>query len=130
MNESMKKLWQSVRAGASDLAESAADTVSCLGDKASALADITQLNISLAEKKNKVNRLLQEVGSMVYATHTGSPTDSDALLAKLAEIDDAKREVQEVQDKIDARRGIEKCVVCGKNLLPGDQFCRDCGAPR
>ena len=57
MNESMKKLWQSVRASASDLAESAADTVSCLGDKASALADITQLNLSLAEKKNKVNRL-------------------------------------------------------------------------
>ena len=130
MNESMKKLWQSVCASASDLAESAADTVSCLGDKASALADITQLNLSLAEKKNKVNRLLQEVGAMVYATHTGSPTDSDALLAKLAEIDEAKREVQEVQDKIDARRGIEKCVVCGKNLLPGDQFCRDCGAPR
>ena len=130
MNESMKKLWQSVRASASDLAESAADTVSCLGDKASALADITQLNLSLAEKKNKVNRLLQEVGAMVYATHTGSPTDSDALLAKLSEIDEAKREVQEVQDKIDARRGIEKCVVCGKALLPGDQFCRDCGAPR
>ena len=38
--------------------------------------------------------------------------------------------LQEVQAKIDARRGIEKCVVCGKNLLPGDQFCRDCGAPR
>ena len=130
MNESMKRLWQNVRDGACEFAETAADTASCLGDKATTLAEITRLNFNLTEKKNKVNRLLQEVGAMVYATHTGSPTDSDALLAKLAEIDDAKREVQEVQDKIDARRGIEKCVVCGKNLLPGDQFCRDCGAPR
>ena len=130
MNESMKRLWQNVRAGASEFAETAADTASCLGDKATTLAEITRLNFNLTEKKNKVNRLLQEVGAMVYATHAGSPTDSDALLAKLAEVDEAKSEVKEIQEKIDLLRGIEKCIVCGKTLLPGDQFCRDCGAPR
>ena len=24
----------------------------------------------------------------------------------------------------------EDCIVCGSRLLPGDQFCRECGAPR
>ena len=127
MNESLKKLWDTVRASADNLAESAADTISCLGDKASGFVNITQLNLSLAEKKNKVNTLLREVGAMVYATHTGSPTESEALLAKLSEIDAAQAEVDAVQAKINAARGIETCIVCGSRLLPGDQFCRECG---
>ena len=54
MNESMKRLWQNVRVGASEFAQSAASTAACLGDKAITLADITRLNFTLAEKKNAI----------------------------------------------------------------------------
>ena len=30
---------------------------------------------------------LRQVGEMIYATHTGTPTESEVLLAKLQEID-------------------------------------------
>ena len=126
-----KKNWQicleQVCADTRKVVESGAEKV---GEAAETVMDAAKAKLALLELNSALRTQLMKVGELVYATHTGSPTDSDALLAKLAEIDAAKAEADEVQAKIDMRRGVEKCVVCGKNLLPGDQFCRDCGTPR
>ena len=101
-----------------------------ISQKAEDVTLTAKLRRRIRDLEEEIDLQLAEVGALVYATHTGSPTESEALLAKLSEIDAAQAEVDAVQAKINAARGIETCIVCGSRLLPGDQFCRECGAPR
>lgn len=43
--------------------------------------------------KGAVSTALREVGEMIYATHTGTLTESEVLLAKLQEIDGLRQQI-------------------------------------
>ena len=51
---------------------------------------MAKLNIRIVERKNCVKTKLQELGELLYATHTGTPTESEVLFAKMEEIDALK----------------------------------------
>ena len=64
---------------------------------------------------------------MLYATHTGHPTDSDALLEKLREVDSLRAERARLEHLLDRRREEAVCPVCGAPARKDDVFCRACG---
>ena len=67
---------------------------------------------------------------MIYATHTGTPTDSDVLLEKLQEIDRLREEAEAIQAEIGRLKGQEaenRCSTCGASTRAEDAFCRACG---
>ena len=128
MNERLQELLDAVQRTASQVGGSAADAAYGMGKRAGELLSVAKLNIRIMDLKGAVSTALREVGEMIYATHTGSPTESEALLAKLQEIDGLKEQIAALEAEIGRQHAAAgECPVCGSEAREGDQFCRQCG---
>lgn len=120
MNERLQELLDAVQRTASQVGGSAADAAYGMGKRAGELLSVAKLNIRIMDLKGAVSTALREVGEMIYATHTGTLTESEVLLAKLQEIDGLEWEIARLQ-------GGAVCPFCGAAARSGDVFCRECG---
>ena len=68
-----------------------------------------------------------QIGELLYATHTGAPTESEVLLVKLQEIDGLKAEIARMQAEIRKEEEAHTCPTCGAFVKEGDAFCGACG---
>ena len=124
MNERLQELLDAVQRTASQVGGSAADAAYGMGKRAGELLSVAKLNIRIMDLKGAVSTALREVGEMIYATHTGTPTDSDVLLAKMQEIDSLKARLRELEGDPVIHL---LCPRCGREVRPDDVYCRDCG---
>ena len=130
MNETLQELLCAIQRAAGQVSDTAADAAYGGGKRAEALLSTAKLNIRATELKAQVNEQLKAVGEMIYATHTGTPTDSDVLLAKLQEIDELNAHLAELNELLGRQTepAAPRCGGCGAAVREGDQFCRECGA--
>ena len=108
------------KAGA--VARSAADAI---GLGAKKLTDAARKQLEISDLRAGMNCCLRELGELLYATHTGTPTDSDLLLVKMREIDELKARLTALEGEPVIHL---LCPVCGHEVREEDLFCRDCGA--
>lgn len=127
MNEKLAELLDTVQRTAIQVSDTAADAAYGVSKKAGELLSVAKLNIKVADLKAEVNVQLRELGEMLYATHTGDPTDSEVLLEKLQEIDALKARIVELNAEIGREQAAHACPTCGAAIRDGDQFCRECG---
>lgn len=127
MNERLQELLDSVLSTANQVGDAAVGAAGAVGQRASALLSVAKLNIRIADLKGEVNLQLRQVGEMIYATHTGTPTESETLLSKLREIDGLHGQIASLEAEIARLQGGTVCPVCGAPAKPGDGFCRECG---
>ncbi len=128
MDEKLQEILDTVQKTAVEVGTAAGDLFSAAGQRASALLSVSKLNVRAADLKAQRSVLLQEVGAMVYGTHTGTVADSDTLLAKLREIDGVEQELSRVNAEIARlRQNTRVCPLCGADARSGDAFCRNCG---
>lgn len=128
MDEKLQEILDTVQKTAVEVGSAAGDLFSAAGQRASALLSVSKLNVRTADLKAQRSVLLQEVGAMVYGTHTGTVADSDTLLAKLREIDGVEQELSRVSAEIARlRQNARVCPLCGADARSGDAFCRNCG---
>ena len=128
MDEKLLEILDTVQKTAVEVGTAAGDLFSAAGQRASALLSVSKLNVRAADLKAQRSVLLQEVGAMVYGTHTGTVADSDTLLAKLREIDGVEQDLSRVNAEIARlRQNARVCPLCGADARSGDAFCRNCG---
>lgn len=89
------------------------------------LADVVRLRWQAAQVEGEMDGKLMEAGEMVYATHSGTPTGSEELLAKLQEIDALKARLSELNEALGRTGAV--CPACGAAVREGDGFCGACG---
>ena len=127
MNEKLYELLETVQRTAIQAGAATADVAYVAGRKAGELLSVAKLNIRIAGRKSDVNTAMRELGEMLYATHTGTPTDSEVLLAKMQEIDAMKAEIADMEAQIGKEIEKPSCETCGAAVQDSDVFCRECG---
>lgn len=127
MNEKMAALLESVQRTAVRAGGVAADAAYGAGKKANELLSVAKLKVRIMDRRGEVDRALKEAGEILYATHTGAPTDSEILLAKLEEIDALYAEIAELQARIGKEEAGRTCDTCGAAVGGDAAFCGECG---
>ena len=128
MDEKLRELQEQVRQTCRRASAAAADAAYLASHQALRLMDSAKLRLHLAELENRRDRELCRVGQLVYATHTGDPTDSEQLLEQLRAVDGVNDQIAEVEAELVRRNGGQVCPRCGGASAGGDRFCRHCGA--
>ena len=126
MNEKLYELFETVQRTAVQAGNVASDAAYGIGKKANELLAVAKLNIKIMELQRTVKQQMQELGELLYATHTGTPTESEVLFAKMEEIDALKAEIAELEAAV-GREQKTSCETCGAEIQEGDSFCRECG---
>lgn len=130
MNEQLLKLLDSVQRTACQVSDAASNAAYGVSKRAGELLSVAKLRINAATLEGRVEGCKAEIGEMIYATHTGTPTDSDILLAKLQEIDELHAQIATLEAEIARLQGTEStaiCPICGAPTREADVFCRECG---
>lgn len=128
LDERLQKVLDSVQKTAGTAACAATDAARTVGEKATLLLSVGKMNMKLAEVNREIAVQLQSVGELVYATHTGDPTDSEVLLSRLQVIDALRAQADALAAELSKAKGGAVCPACGCVGEPGDVFCRGCGA--
>ena len=76
MDERLEALLENLKATAGQVSDAAAGTASAVTSGAAAVVSHAQTKLKLVDLKAEVNLQLRELGELLYATHTGNPTDS------------------------------------------------------
>lgn len=87
MAQKLHSLLHTVRHAATNVGRMAGTTVFVAGQKAESLVDCGKSRLHRMDLQAELNLQFREVGELMYATHTGHPTDSRILLEKLETID-------------------------------------------
>jgi uncharacterized small protein (DUF1192 family) len=128
MDERLQGILQSVQKKADSVTASASDAMYGVGKKATQMLSVSKMNMRIMDLQTEVSAQLRSIGELVYATHTGEPTDSDVLLQKLQVIDGLKAQIDALTAEVAKARGVAPvCPVCGTPGVTGDAFCRGCG---
>ncbi|MCI9554360.1 hypothetical protein [uncultured Oscillibacter sp.] len=121
------RMLDTLRTGAEAAGTLALGTLGLACEGAEKLAEAARLRFQAARVEGEMDEKLMEAGEMVYATHTGNPTESEELVQKLREIDGLKTRLAELNETLGRTPEGPVCPDCGKAVGAGDHFCRFCG---
>lgn len=127
MNDKLQNLMDLIQRTAYQAGDIAADAAYGAGKKAEELLSAAKLRVRAATVEGEISERMAEVGKMVYATHTGTPTESETLLAKLQEIDELKARLAGINELLGRTEEPDVCPTCKAAVRDGDVFCRECG---
>lgn len=125
--EKLYDLLDALRTGAEAAGTLALGTLGLACQGAEKAAEAVKLRYRAARVEGEMDEKLMEAGEMVYATHTGNPTESEELLEKLREIDVLKAQLAELNETLGRTPESASCPGCGEAVEEGDRFCRSCG---
>ena len=120
-------LLDTVKNGALFAGTLALGTLGLACEGAEKLADAVRLRYQAARVEGEMDGKLMEAGELVYATHTGNPTESGELLEKLREIDELKARLADLNESLGRKPEGRVCPSCGEAAEEEDHFCRACG---
>ena len=116
--EKASQAGEAARAGAAKATRAADDFMT-----------FSKLKSHVRETNNQIQERLQTIGEMVYATHTGKPSDMTEMERLLCEIDGLKAALAEDEQAIAALRNLRNCPGCGTPNPAEHIYCEECGSP-
>ena len=127
--EIWNKLLHRTKVTAAGAAEAARTGAAIVGQKAEETLACAKLRASIRELKGEIDSQLRSAGELVYATHKGSPSDSDALQAILERLDALYRDLDDAQRELKILKGMVFCDACVAENAATNVYCQECGQP-
>ena len=87
----------------------------------------TKLRRQIRDLEEEIDLQLAEVGALVYATHTGTPSSSQEMQQILTYIDGLYQELDAHERQLRMMQGFLYCPVCGAENPGTNAFCQECG---
>lgn len=77
--------------------------------------------------EEEIDLQLAEVGALVYATHTGTPSNTSEMQEILEYIDGLYEEIEGHERQLLLMQGYQFCPACDEANAPENAFCQECG---
>lgn len=123
------RLLHRTKETAAGAAEAARTGAAIVGQKAEETLACAKLRASIRELKGEIDNQLRSAGELVYATHKGTPSDSDELQAILERLDALNRDLKDAERELKILKGALFCDVCGAENAATNVYCQECGQP-
>jgi uncharacterized membrane protein YvbJ len=96
--------------------------------KSSEVVEITKLNISINTEEDKIQKLYEEIGRIVYNYFKSQENVPDELKEVCAEIQQSETNIKNHKRRILEIKSLKLCGNCGAELGEDVNFCPQCGA--
>ena len=105
--------------------EKISKTSSDVAKKAKDLTEIAKLNSQVSANESTIKATYTEIGKYVYENLREDAPEE--IAAKMTAIDNAKAEIERLQNEILKVKGSQKCAQCGNEVDVNVAFCPSCG---
>ncbi len=127
--EKLERLGRETRQAVRQAAGVAAEAAAAVGRRAENAVAMARLERAAADVEEEIALQMQAVGELLYATHRGTPSDSDDIQQILEYVDGLYEELEGYRLEQRKLAGERPCPVCGGDNQPDDAYCRTCGQP-
>ena len=127
LKDQLQSLFHTTRRRAVQVGSAARAGAAKAGHTTESALAYTRLRVHAMELKGQVKDRLRNIGELVYATHTGTPADSEEMQHLLQEVDALKAAIARDEAKMAQLKGIRLCPDCGSPVSEGHAFCQECG---
>mgnify|MGYP000866026934 CR=1 FL=1 len=95
--------------------------------KSNEIVEITKLNFSIGEMQSQMDRLLKDIGKIIYDAYKEGDVFSEQITMKCVEIDEKAEEIAELKSKLQQLKNIKICPNCQKENDVDASYCSRCG---
>lgn len=127
--ETFQQLVRCTQRAAEETAAAVRSGAAAVGHRTDEAVTCARLRRRSRELQGEIDRQLQEVGMLLYATHCGNPTDSDAIQVRLEAVDQLQEDLAECQRAVKRMNGVLFCDSCGAENAGTNVYCHNCGRP-
>jgi len=127
LKECLDNLCESTCKGAETVSAAVKAGAEKVEETAENVLAYTKAKLAVMELKSAVRTQLMQIGELVYATHTGDPTDSETMEEVLRRIDILKEEIRAKEWEMASIRGVRVCAGCGCASGLEHAYCSNCG---
>lgn len=127
--EMFQQLARCTQRAAEETAAAVRSGAAAVGRRTDEAVTCARLRRRSRELQGQIDRQLQEVGMLLYATHCGNPSDSDAVQARLETVDRLREELGACQREVKRMNGALFCDRCGAENAGANVYCHNCGQP-
>ena len=107
----------------------ASKAITSISTKAADTLTLAKLRRTVADLEDEIMLQMCTIGELIYATHRGTPSDSEHLQKILEYVDDLEAEIAGHEQQIKLLLGIIPCPVGGEDVAENDVYCQKCGQP-
>ncbi|MEI6530285.1 MAG: zinc ribbon domain-containing protein [bacterium] len=88
----------------------------------------TKLNRQVAQEEEKIEKLENEIGKLIYQKYVRGETLEPELAGPSQEIAKLWEGIEVFKEKIRQLKGMKKCLSCANEIDEDQTFCSKCGA--
>ncbi len=93
----------------------------------SSAAEVERLSEQMDQLEEALSKIYGQIGQKHYEECDFDAQDAE-MLVLFREVEGQKAQIQEINDRIRALKGITTCKQCGADVRISDTFCGSCGA--
>lgn len=124
-----KKLARRTREAAENVAGAAQAGAALVGQRAEETMACAKLRRTVKDLEEEIGLQMKNIGELIYATHCGTPSDSDDVQEILEYVDSLYEEKEGHERQLKAMKGVLFCQTCGAENEGSNVYCHNCGQP-